>query len=95
MNAYAAVQEEMRREQAAGRVPVRIRVTPAAIPGVPTCLPMQSLRFKLGVTVENRVEVLIHPDDWREILEVMEGITGEGLHELLRAFGLPVANETP
>lgn len=89
------IQGELERETARGYSVERIRVTPAAIPGATVCLPIQSKRFELGVRPEKRRELLIHPTDWASLLEEMEGVTGWGKLDLMRAFGLPVANETP
>lgn len=95
MTLRAEIHSEIEREKARGYTVDRIRVTPSAIPGATVCLPIQSKRFELGIRPEKRRELLIHPDDWALLLEEMEGITGWGTLDLRRAFGLPIANETP
>lgn len=91
---HGAIQEEIRRERERGNTVERIRVTGTALAGSTVALPIQSIRWKYGVREERRHELLVHPDDWALLLEEMEGVVGEGIAGLRRAFGLPVADET-
>lgn len=93
MTLRSDVQFEIGRETARGHPVVRIRVTPHALPGSICCLPITSKRFELGITPERRRELLIHPDDWHDLLGEMEGEEGRGVNELREAFGLPVAQD--
>lgn len=90
---HASIQAEIQRESTAGREVVRVRVTPHALAGSPVCMPVQSTRFLIGAKPEKRSELLLHPDDYADLLELMEGIAGEGIVALRRAFGLPVAQD--
>lgn len=88
-----AIQNEINEAAEKGLVCERIRVSAHALPGSVIALPIQSKRFELGIRREKRQEILVHPDDWAELLLEMEGVVGHGVHGLRRAFGLPVADE--
>lgn len=94
MSVRRGIQDEINEAAEKGLSVERIRVTASALPGSVTAFPIQSLRFLSGQRRETRQEILVHPDDWADLLSDMEGVTGTGVAGLRRAFGLPVADET-
>lgn len=92
MTMLAQIQAEIARERCQGHKVRRIRVTPAAFQGMPTCLPIQSKRWQLGVTPETRVEMIMHPSDWRALLNE---ISPEVSPQWSTVLGMPVLEERP
>lgn len=64
----AAIHCEIHRERELGHRVDSIRISSAGLPGTVVALPVQSMRFKLGIRPEVRREILVHPDDWELLM---------------------------